>query len=77
MTDAERAAQARMLLETPLFVEILSRLEQSAVDICINAGPSEHEKRADWAAEARAVRRLRERLNDYAKSETWKAPKVA
>lgn len=77
MKPEEAAAQARMLLETPLFVEMLSKLEQTAVDMCINANPSEHEKRADWAAEARAVRRLRERLNDFAKSETWKAPKVA
>lgn len=77
MNNEERAAQARMLLDTPLFVEILSSLEQSAIDICISAQPSEHEKRADWAAEARAVRRIRDRLTNYATAGQFQAPKVA
>ena len=77
MNNEERAAQARMLLDTPLFVEILYKLEQAAIDMCINAQPSEHEKRADWAAEARAVRRIRDKLNTYANTGQFQAPKVA
>lgn len=63
MKPEERKAAARDLLENPLTLLILAEMEQSAVDTIISADPRDHDKRAAFAAEARAVREFRDKLN--------------
>lgn len=76
MTDDEKRRAAQAVLEIPFFNALWDELEQSAINACINAAPSEHEKRADHALEARAIRRIRSRLQSIAseQGETRKAP---
>lgn len=59
---AQRAANARAILNHPLVTEILDGLERAAIDACLTADPRDDEARAAWAAEARAVRTFRSRL---------------
>lgn len=64
--DAEaKAAHAAMLLNDPVFIEILDGLEKQAIDTCIMCGALDHEKRAAFAAEARAIRALRMKLSAF------------
>jgi hypothetical protein len=63
MTDAEKVAQARALLDMPLFHALWDEMEQAAVNSCIFADPKDDEKRATYAAEARAVKNFRNKLN--------------
>lgn len=76
MTDDEKRSAAQAVLSIPFFNELWDELEQSAINACINAAPSEHEKRADHALEARAIRRIRSRLASIAEQapESRKAP---
>lgn len=60
MTD--RAAAARDILSIPLFNDLMNELEQAAINSCLNAKYDDHEARQAFAAEARAVRRLRNRI---------------
>lgn len=77
MTPEQKAAQARALLASPVLEEILSTLEQSAIAACIKADPADDRRRADYAAEARAVQRVRGQLEAFTKAETWQPTKVA
>jgi hypothetical protein len=63
MTDAEKVAQARALLDVPLFHVLWDEMEKAAVDACIFADPKDDEKRHAYAAEARAIRNFRSKLN--------------
>ena len=63
MNTEERIAAARDLLDNPLTLLILAEMEQSAVDTIISADPRDHDKRAAFAAEARAIRDFRDKLN--------------
>ncbi|MDG3577132.1 hypothetical protein P7F60_12085 [Rhizobium sp. YJ-22] len=58
-----RAAEARQMLDIPLFNEIWDEIERSATNACINADPADHDKRAAYAAEARAIKKFRSKLN--------------
>lgn len=62
MTPQERAGLARSILDNPLFADVLDALERSAIDRCINAPHTDHETRAAFAAEARAIRAFRANL---------------
>lgn len=62
MKDAERLAYAQDLLNSPLVMELLDRLENNAVNACVTASPTDHEGRAAYAAEVRAVRSFRSKL---------------
>ena len=62
MTDAEKIAAARELLNNPLTELLLMDLETSAVNACVNAPVKDHEARAAHAAEVRAVRSFRQKL---------------
>ena len=62
MTDAEKIAAARELLSNPLTELLLTDLEMSAVNACVNAPVKDHEARAAHAAEVRAVRSFRGKL---------------
>jgi formylglycine-generating enzyme required for sulfatase activity len=67
MTDAEKVAQARAILDMPLFHVLWDEMEASAVNACIYARATEdepeYEVRAGKAAEARAIRNFRSKLN--------------
>lgn len=64
MTDLhQNAAHAAMLLSDPVFIEIIDGLEKQAIDTCIMCGALDHEKRAAFAAEARAIRALKAKLS--------------
>ncbi|PWE57140.1 hypothetical protein DEM27_05730 [Metarhizobium album] len=67
MTDKEilrrRVAAVRSMLDIPYFTEMWDELERSAVNACINAAPTDNETRSAYAAEARAIRKFRSRLN--------------
>lgn len=58
----EKAAAARALLDDPLFERLMDELEAAAINGCVNAKLTDHETRAAFAAEARAIRNLRGKL---------------
>jgi hypothetical protein len=68
MTDAEKTAQARALLDTPLFHILWDEMEQAAINACLYARATdtetESEVRAARAAEARAIRNFRSKLSE-------------
>lgn len=66
MTDEERRRAAQAILEYPFFREMWDELEASAVSACIYAKHDDHEGRQAFAAEARAIRRVRQRLEAIA-----------
>lgn len=63
MRDEERIAYAQMLQDNPLLHEILEQIETAAIDACINAKPTDEATRGAYAAEVRAVRNFRRKLN--------------
>lgn len=67
MTDEERRRAAQTVLEIPFFNALWDEIEQAAISACINAKYDDHEGRQAHAAEARAIRRVRERLTSIAK----------
>lgn len=77
MNSDERIATARALLDNPLFERLMDELEAAAINGCINAKLIDHETRAAFAAEARAIRNLRGKLKfliEKAKPEGTGAP---
>lgn len=62
MTDEDRRHAAQAVLEIPFFSQLWDEIEQAAVSACINAQYDDHEGRQAHAAEARAIRRVRQRL---------------
>lgn len=62
MTNEDRARAADMLLSTPLVVELFNEIEANAVNRCVLADPTDDQTRAAYAAEVRAIRDLRSRL---------------
>jgi len=67
MTDEERRHAAQAVLEIPFFTDLWNEIEQAAVNATINAKYDDHEGRQAHAAEARAIRRVRQRLVDLSK----------
>jgi len=77
MTPTEKTAAARALLDMPLFHLLMDELEMAAVNGCINAPITDHETRAAFAAEARAIRNFRSKLKfltEQAKADGKGAP---
>ena len=66
MTDEERRRAAQAVLEIPFFIDLWNEIEQAAVNACINAEYTDHERRQAHAAEARAIKRVRQRLETIA-----------
>jgi cell fate (sporulation/competence/biofilm development) regulator YmcA (YheA/YmcA/DUF963 family) len=68
MTDdadhRRRAAQA--ILENQLINELWDEIEKAAINATINAKHDDHEGRQAHAAEARAIRKVRQRLESIA-----------
>lgn len=67
MTDEERRRAAQAVLEIPYFSQLWDEMEQAAVNATIYAKYDDHEGRQAHAAEARAIRRVRQRLVDLSK----------
>ncbi|MBP2237122.1 Mg-chelatase subunit ChlI [Sinorhizobium kostiense] len=77
MNSDERITAARALLNNPLFERLMDDLEAAAVNGCVNAKLTDHESRAAFAAEVRAIRNFRGKLKfltEQAKSEGTGAP---
>jgi hypothetical protein len=70
MTDEDRRHAAQAVLEIPFFNTLWDEIEQAAINACINAKYTDHESRQAHAAEARAIRRVRERLRILAEEQT-------
>lgn len=70
MTDEDRRHAAQAVLEIPFFSQLWDEIEQAAINACINAKHTDHEGRQAHAAEARAIRRVRERLRILAEEQT-------
>lgn len=69
MTEDERRRAAQAVLSIPLVHELFDELEQAAINACIYAKYDDHEGRQAHAAEARAIRRVRERLASIAQEQ--------
>lgn len=77
MKPEDKQAVARALLDNPLFERLMDELEAAAINGCVNARLTDHETRAAFAAEARAIRNLRGKLKfltEQAKAEGTGAP---
>lgn len=70
MTDDDRKRAAQAILEFPLFIQLWDELEKAAINATLNAKYDDHEGRQAHAAEARAIRRVRERLDSLAREHT-------
>lgn len=70
MTEDERKRAAQAVLAIPFFDVLLSEMEKSAVQQCINAQYNDHEKRQSAALEARAVQQIRQKLETLAKGQS-------
>jgi hypothetical protein len=77
MKPEDTQATARALLDNPLFERLMDELEMAAINGCINAKLTDHETRAAFTAEARAIRNFRGKLKflmEQAKAEGTGAP---
>lgn len=70
MRQEDKTAAARVLLDTPLFHLLMDELEAGAVNGCINAQITDHETRAAFAAEARAIRNLKGKIKFLAEEQS-------
>ena len=62
MTNEQRIARARTLIDDELFNALMDELEASAIDTAIYAKPAEHDARAAALSKAKAIRDLRAEL---------------
>jgi hypothetical protein len=62
MKPEDRIAAARALLDNPVFERLMDELETAAINGCVNAKLADHETRAAFAAEVRAIRNFRGKL---------------
>lgn len=70
MTDEDRRHAAQAALEIPFFMQLWDELEQAAVNACIFAKNTDHEARQAYAAEARAIKQVRQRLESIANGQS-------
>ena len=67
MTPEDRARAAQTVLEIPFFLALWDDLERAATNQCINAHMNDDETRRNSAAEVRAIRTVRSRLEAISK----------
>ncbi|BEV44774.1 hypothetical protein [Afipia carboxidovorans] len=70
MTDDDRKRAAQTVLEVPFFIQLWDELEQAAINGCIYAKNTDHETRQAYAAEVRAIRSVRQRLESAASGQS-------
>jgi hypothetical protein len=66
MTEDDRKRAAQAALAIPFFNQLWDELELAATNACIFAKHDDHEGRQAHAAEARAIKRIRQRLESIA-----------
>ncbi|MCA1403706.1 hypothetical protein I6F26_03700 [Ensifer sp. IC3342] len=69
MRQEDKTAAARVLLDMPLFHLLMDELETAAVNGCVNAKNTDHDARAAFAAEVRAIRNFRSKLKFLAEGQ--------
>lgn len=62
MTPDDKKHAAQAVLSIPFFMQLVDDMERMSVDGCVNAKYDDHEARQAFAAEARAIRRIRSQL---------------
>lgn len=67
MTDEERRHAAQAVLEIPFFSHLWDELEHAATNACIFAKMNDDETRRNAAAEVRAIKSVRSRLETIAR----------
>lgn len=67
MTNEDQRRAAEAILSIPFFNKLWDDLEQSAINACIFAKHDDHEARQAFAAEARAIKSIRSRLESISK----------
>ncbi|ABR60667.1 hypothetical protein GOC91_23250 [Sinorhizobium medicae] len=70
MKPEERIAAAQALLDMPLFHLLMGELETAAVNACVNARHTDHETRAAFAAEVRAIRNFKGKIKFLAEEQS-------
>lgn len=66
MRQEDKTAAARTLLDSPLVTLLMDELETAAINGCVHAKITDHDARAAFAAEVRAIRNLRGKLSALA-----------
>jgi len=66
MTDDDLRRAAQACLEIPFFRVLFDEIEQAATNQCIHAHMNDDETRRNAAAEVRAIRTVRSRLESIA-----------
>jgi hypothetical protein len=77
MMPDDKISAARTLLDSQLVMLLMDELDAAAVNGCVFAKNTDHEARAAFAAEVRAIRSLRGKLKalaGQANSEGMNAP---
>jgi hypothetical protein len=77
MTDDDRKRAAQAFLEFPFVRQLFDEIEQAAINATLNAKYDDHEGRQAHAAEARAIRRVRQRLEVLSKDDDTTAARRA
>jgi hypothetical protein len=62
MTNEQRIARARALMDDDLFIALMNEFEASAIDAAIFAKATDHEARQAACAEAKAIRDFKAKL---------------
>lgn len=70
MTLEDKINAARTLLDSQLVTLLLDELEAVAVNGCVHAAITDHDARAAFAAEIRAIRAFRGKLRFLAKGDS-------
>ncbi|MDX0921810.1 hypothetical protein GOE04_11585 [Sinorhizobium medicae] len=70
MRQEDKTAAARVLLDMPLFQLLMDELEMTAVNGCVNAKNTDHDARAAFAAEVRAIRNLKGKIKFLAEGQS-------
>jgi hypothetical protein len=70
MRQKDKTAAARVLLDMPLFHLLMDELEMAAVNGCVNAKNTDHDARAAFAAEVRAIRNLKGKIKFLAEGQS-------
>ncbi|MDW9473464.1 hypothetical protein [Sinorhizobium meliloti] len=70
MRQEDKTAAARVLIDMPLFHLLMEELEAAAVNGCVNAKDTDHDARAAFAAEVRAIRNLKGKIKFLAEGQS-------
>lgn len=66
MNEEDLRRVAKRVLEEPLYTKFFQELEKQALDLAIAAPLTDHDKRAAYISEARAIRALQAKIRQTA-----------